>query len=219
MTTETTVEEIKRGLTEDAKRWPTGVDRFRTVGGISVYPSEVPDGEAVIDPETGRVTIPNGASPNRRPLKNWSDVRRWAVEALTFALPRLRSNQPAIRAVATEWAAAVLTDLPLWASRFGVAVDLPSEVEPVRLAGLIELLSRPSNAPEHVTVPDVVKWLNGWKYDGSKGRTLVAKQSATWGDPVETKVVQGGGLQPQWLYSRAYPVLCRQFPGAPFPQP
>lgn len=215
----TAIEEINRGLTEDRERWPTGVDRFRTVGGIPVYPSEEPDGEAVIDPETGRVTIPNGASPNRRPLKNWSEVRRWAVEALTFALPRLRSNQPAIRAVATEWAAAVLTDLPLWASRFGVAVDLPSEVEPVRLAGLIELLSRPSGAPEHVTVPDVVKWLKAWKYMGAKGTTKVTGLSAQWGQPVATKVVQGGKQQPQWLYSRAYPVLCRQFPGAPFPQP
>jgi hypothetical protein len=219
MTTETTIEEINRGLTEDRERWPAGVDRSRTVGGIPVYRSEVPDGEAVIDPETDGVTFLNGASANRRTLKNWSEVRRWAVEALTFALLRLQSKQPAIRAVATDWATAVLTDMPLWASHFGVAVDLPSDVEPVQLAGLIELLSRPSNAPEHVTVPDVVKWLNDWKYDGSKGITAIRERSAAWGQPVEMKVVQGGRLQPQWLYSRAYPVLCRQFPGARFPQP
>jgi hypothetical protein len=148
MSTETTVEDLQRGLTEDRERWSAGIDRFRMINGIPVYPSEVPDGEAVIDQKTGRVTFLNGASPNRRPLKNWSEVRRWAVEALTFALLRLQSNQPAVRAVVTDWATAVLTDLPLWASYFGVVVDLPSEVDPVRLAGLIERLSRPSDAPE-----------------------------------------------------------------------
>lgn len=219
MDSEITIETLTAKLAEDRQRWPTGIDRFKVIGSIGLYGYELPPGEIQIDEATGRVTVLNGEPPNKRPPENWSAVRRWAASAITFALPRLESETGAVRELAEMYATAILTDLPLWASHLGVAIELPGITDRIGLAQLIEKLRRPSEAPEFLTTPVVVQWLKNWKYEGPKGKTFVRKASLEWGDPVETRCTRAGKVQSRWLYSRAYRTLCRQFPGAPFPEP
>lgn len=219
MDSELTIETLSSELADDRQRWPESVSRFRSVSGIPLYQYDLPVGEIQIDEASGQVTLLNGATPNKKPPENWSAVRRWAVSGLTFALPRLESETESVRELAEEYVRAVLTDLPLWASHFDVAIEPPGITDRIGLAQLIEKLRRPSEAPEFLTTPVVVQWLKNWKYEGPKGKTFVRKASLEWGDPVETRCTRAGKVQSRWLYSRAYRTLCRQFPGASFPEP
>ena len=146
MTTEMTAETLKQELTEDAKRWPDGVDRYGSIEGVPVYDSELHPGQFTIG-GNGRVELFDGANIQKCPPLTADELYRWAIDKLTFASLRTCSGNEVVRRLAVRYAEAVLGDLPLWAVHFDIELDVPLQVTPVAIKQLLAELTSRSKKP------------------------------------------------------------------------